>query len=99
MHAIFAVHPTVGLTQALRAIGKSLLARGPSIDIDPYVNGWLWDNNHGTHPSINKHLELASRLFGGRAFTSSTLDARSNEISTEELHGEVSQASSAFGRG
>lgn len=71
---------------------------GLAIDIDPYVNGWLWDNNHGTHPSINKHLELASRLFGGRAFTASTLDARSNEISTEELHAEVSQASSAFGR-
>jgi MGT family glycosyltransferase len=32
MHAIFAAHPTVGHTQALRAIGKTLLARGHSVE-------------------------------------------------------------------
>ncbi len=70
---------------------------GLAIDIDPSANGWVWDEHHNSHPSMDKHLGFASRLFGGRAFKAGTLDKLSDQTSTEELHAEVSTASGAFG--
>jgi len=70
---------------------------GLAIDIDPSANGWIWDTHHDSHPSMDKHLGMASRMFGGKAFTAGKIDYLSDNTSTEELHADVSKASGAFG--